>query len=268
VIDAEQAAVAMQAERLEHRALMVGARERYAAVQGLRAEGKGSKPIMRELGLAKETVRRFSRAASVEELLAKARDGCGSVWRTSAYLHRRCNDGGTNASQLVGEICEHGDRSSLGTVIDDLRPFRGAGVTPPAPPTPSPPKVRNVACWILTHLTSSTPRGRSRSSKSFPAARTWTPPPRMSPCSPGCSPACRATGATTGSPRSRPTTRPGLPCLATGLKHDYAAVRNGLTLPHGSGAVEDNVNRIKLRNRQLDGRAGFDLLRNRVLLSA
>jgi hypothetical protein len=31
---------------------------------------------------------------------------------------------------------------------------------------------------------------------------------------------------------------------------------------------EGNVNRIKLRNRQLDGRAGFDLLRNRVLLSA
>ena len=37
------------------------------------AQGKGIKPIMRELGLAKETVRRFYRAPTVEELVAKPR---------------------------------------------------------------------------------------------------------------------------------------------------------------------------------------------------
>ena len=79
-VDAElerQAAMAIaaaHAEQLEQRALVVRTRERYAAVQALRAQGKGIKPIMRELGLAKQTVRRFYRASSVEELLAKARD--------------------------------------------------------------------------------------------------------------------------------------------------------------------------------------------------
>ena len=32
----------------------------------------------------------------------------------------------------------------------------------------------------------------------------------------------------------------------TGLKRDYQAVLNGLTLPYSSGKVEGNVNRIKM----------------------
>jgi transposase len=45
------------------------------------------------------------------------------------------------------------------------------------------------------------------------------------------------------------------------------AVVNGLTLPYSSGAVEGNVNRIKMLKRQMYGRASFDLLRKRVLLA-
>jgi transposase len=52
-----------------------------------------------------------------------------------------------------------------------------------------------------------------------------------------------------------------------GLKRDYQAVLNGLTLPYSSGKVEGNVNRIKMLKRQMYGRARFDLLRKRVLLA-
>lgn len=45
------------------------------------------------------------------------------------------------------------------------------------------------------------------------------------------------------------------------------AVIAGLTLPWSSGAVEGHVNRIKMIKRQMYGRAGFDLLRKRVLLA-
>jgi transposase len=44
-------------------------------------------------------------------------------------------------------------------------------------------------------------------------------------------------------------------------------VLNGLTLPHNSGVVEGNVNRIKMIKRQMYGRASFDLLRKRVILA-
>lgn len=38
---------------------------------------------------------------------------------------------------------------------------------------------------------------------------------------------------------------PQLHRFVTGLRRDYQAVRNGLTLPYSSGSVEGNVNRIK-----------------------
>lgn len=60
---------------------------------------------------------------------------------------------------------------------------------------------------------------------------------------------------------------PGLRSFATGLRRDHQAVINGLSLPYSSGAVEGNVNRIKMLKRQMYGRASFDLLRRRVLLA-
>lgn len=61
---------------------------------------------------------------------------------------------------------------------------------------------------------------------------------------------------------------PHLHRFVTGLRRDYQAVRNGLTLSQSSGTVEGNVNRIKMIKRQMYGRAKFDLLRKRTLLAA
>lgn len=55
--------------------------------------------------------------------------------------------------------------------------------------------------------------------------------------------------------------------FARNLRRDLDAVRNGLTLPHSSGAVEGIINRLKMIKRQMFGRAGLDLLRKRVLLA-
>ncbi|MFD7291535.1 transposase [Streptomyces sp. NPDC059863] len=60
---------------------------------------------------------------------------------------------------------------------------------------------------------------------------------------------------------------PSLHTLAAGIDRDRDAVIAGLTLPWNSGVVEGHVNRIKMLKRQMFGRAGFRLLRKRVLLS-
>jgi len=59
---------------------------------------------------------------------------------------------------------------------------------------------------------------------------------------------------------------PSLRTLAAGIDRDRDAVIAGLTLPWNSGVVEGHVNRIKMLKRQMFGRAGFKLLRKRVLL--
>jgi len=183
-------------------------------VQTLKAQGKGIKPIMRELGLAKETVRRFYRAANVDELLAKPPAGRRSkLDEFKPHLHRRWNEGCTTVRTLVDE-------------------YPGPGL---------PRQLRN-----REHLPASLPCTRRGSTCRTTGAEG--PPPHLLDAAP---------------PRRYRQRR--LHRFDRGLKSDYDAVRNGLTLPHSSGAGEGNVNRIKMIKRQMYGRANFDLLRKRTL---
>jgi transposase len=58
---------------------------------------------------------------------------------------------------------------------------------------------------------------------------------------------------------------PELHRFANGIERDKAAVLVGLTLFHNNGQTEGQVTRIKLIKRMMYGRAGFALLRQRVL---
>ncbi len=56
--------------------------------------------------------------------------------------------------------------------------------------------------------------------------------------------------------------------FASRLERDLEAAKTALTLPSSQGQVEGQVHRLKLIKRQMYGRAGFDLLRLRVLHQA
>jgi transposase len=56
--------------------------------------------------------------------------------------------------------------------------------------------------------------------------------------------------------------------FAKGVCQDEAAVRAAISLPWSSGLVEGHANRLKLVERQMYGRANFDLLRRRALRAA
>ncbi len=58
---------------------------------------------------------------------------------------------------------------------------------------------------------------------------------------------------------------PELRSLAAGIEKDKEAVRAGLTWWINNGVVEGHVTKLKLIKRQGYGRAGFPLLRKRVL---
>jgi transposase len=59
-----------------------------------------------------------------------------------------------------------------------------------------------------------------------------------------------------------------LATFATGLRKDLAAVKAALALPWTTGPVEGQINRLKMVKRTMYGRAGFQLLRHRVLEAA
>jgi transposase len=58
---------------------------------------------------------------------------------------------------------------------------------------------------------------------------------------------------------------PAMRRFATGLRKDLPAVRAGLTEPLSNGPVEGFVHKLKLLKRQGYGRAGFELLKARML---
>ncbi|WHM40888.1 transposase [Streptomyces sp. BPTC-684] len=61
---------------------------------------------------------------------------------------------------------------------------------------------------------------------------------------------------------------PVIQSFARNLRHDLDAVVQGLTSPCNSGVVEGRVTDLKTVKRHMAGRAGFPLLRKRVLLVA
>jgi transposase len=65
---------------------------------------------------------------------------------------------------------------------------------------------------------------------------------------------------------ARASDLPHLHSFCKGLELDRAAVNAGLTLPWSNGRTEGVNTRTKKIMRQMHGRAGFDLLRHRILL--
>jgi transposase len=246
--------------------IMVRTRERYRAISELVAVGMSMGAIARELGLDRATVRRFARASSVDELLVKTRQRASLLDGFTDYLHHRWSQGARDAAVLTAELRELGYRGSDQTVRRYLRPLRDGRETPPArPPAPT---VREVTRWLLQPDTALTD-GQRVALKGVLAV-------------------CPELEATAGhvhgfaemmtgrhgqrlegwlSAVEADDRLPELARFARGLRRDRDAVTAGLCLEHSSGAVEGAVNRIKVLKRQMFGRAGFDLLRTRILLA-
>jgi hypothetical protein len=119
------------------RRLVARHRERYAAVQALRAGGCSVREIARRLGLARGTAAKFANAASIDELLVKATRRPGILDPFKPYLSQRWNAGVTSAAALHAEIRARGWKGDVQAVERYLRqsaPPTGA----PARPAPSP----------------------------------------------------------------------------------------------------------------------------------
>lgn len=245
----------------------VRTRRRHADVHRLRAEGRTFDEIAAELGITRNTVRRFVRAAGPDELLVRDGTGCraSALDAYGPYLRERWNAGCTNAVVLHQEIREQGYPGSARSVRRHLAAYRGTRTVPERPPAP--PKPRAVTSWIMTR-----PGGLDPDEQASLDAILGSSPELAA-----VAVHVRAFAGIMADRRGRDleqwmtsavaTGEPALKSFVTGLRADQDAVTAGLTFEWSSGSVEGNVNRIKMLKRQMYGRAGPDLLRLRVLLA-
>jgi transposase len=247
-------------------ALAARTRQRYEQIQALRARGTAITAIMAQTGLARQTVRRFARAATVDELLSGAGAGRPSLLDDyQPYLHQRWDEGCTSARALHAELRQRGYTGSYGAVANYLLPLRRAAAGPPA--VPAPPAARDLARWILT---SPATLGEEEKQELTRARQRC---PHLDALAAHVTEFAKILAGRHGGRLDDWITaveaddQPHLHSFTRGLRHDHDAVRNGLTLPWNSGTVEGNVNKLKTLKRQMYGRASFALLRKRVLLT-
>ncbi|MFI7360433.1 ISL3 family transposase [Streptomyces avidinii] len=238
-------------------------RTMHATIHALVEAGHSRRAIQRQLGMTSRTVKRYADAAKPEDLFT-------GLWQTrtsvldeyKTHLDDRWKEGCTNAWKLWEEIVPLGYQGSYQRVRAYLRLKR----TSPRPSTARPPSPRAVAAWVLRrpetlseteHLHLKNVRANcpeidslTRHVRSFATMLTERQGERLLDWLDAV----------------RQDDLPSLHTLAAGIERDRDAVIAGLTLPWSSGVVEGHVNRIKMLKRQMFGRAGFKLLRKRVLL--
>ncbi|GAV38253.1 ISL3 family transposase [Streptomyces acidiscabies] len=264
--DEQKAAAGEEAPVRAEGMRVIRRRERHAAVHALYDKGVPIQTISETLGLDRKTVTRYAHAATPEDAsLATGSRRQGQIYAYSPYLHRRWNEGCTDAARLHAEIAELGFTGSKRTVRRHLQEIRASGK--PAPDKPKTLTIR-TATWLITshpdHLDESSTlklkKLLSRSSeleavaacvRSFAAMMTER----------------RGSDLEDWLTSTEGTGMKPLQSLARGIRQDFDAVTAGLTLEWNSGKVEGNVNRAKRIKRDGYGRAGFDLLRLQILLA-
>ncbi|MGW6412979.1 ISL3 family transposase [Streptomyces vinaceus] len=264
--DAPAAAAAPDQSERPEGMRVIRRRERHAAVHALYDKGVPVQAICETLGLDRKTVRRYAHAATPEDAsLGTGSRRYGQIHAYSPYLHRRWNEGRTDAARLHTEIAELGFTGSKRTVRRHLQEIRASGKS--APDKPKTLTVR-TATWLITSHPDHLDENSTLKLKK-PLSR---------------SPELDAVASCVRSFAAMMTERRGsdlenwltsaedagmkpLQSLARGPRQDFDAVTAGLTLEWSSGKVEGNVNRVKRIKRDGYGRAGFDLLSLQILLA-
>jgi hypothetical protein len=235
---------------------------RALAVHHLLGQGVGLLECARRLNLALNTVKRYARIPEPEALRQAPRYRPTLVDPYPDHLRdRRAADPAVPVKQLLREIKELGYTGSLNLLYRYITQGRAEGDRPVITPRrlarlmlTRPDNLRDKDTELLRELTVACPEMTelARLVKEF--AELLTPATGNDTKLTGWITAVHAADL------------PHLHAFANGLELDRAAVNAGLTLPHHNGRTEGVNTRTKRIMRQMHGRAGFALLRHRILL--
>jgi transposase len=236
--------------------------QRWQQIHTLLGAGVGLLDCSRRLGLALNTVKRYARAATPDRIQRVPRYRASMVDPYRDHLRaRRDQEPGVGATSLLGEIRALGYTGSHNLLVRYLNQGRHLDERPHL-------STRRAARLLLTRPDKLTEQQHERAQGLAAACPEMTALEGMvhtfatllTPHEDN--PARLAAWITT----ARDADLPNVHSFARGIDQDLDAVTAAITLQHHNGRTEGVNTKTKLLKRQMYGRAGFTLLRHRILL--
>jgi transposase len=242
----------------------VDKQERYAQIRELRLRGLSQKEIAQRLAIGVRTVQRWQ-GLETSQALQPRRKRRSIFDPYAAYVLSRWQQGERSVSLLWQEIQQQGFAGSLQTMYRFVRVLRQEAMPLPAPGVADRVSVQK-AIWLLARPYENLKADERRDLQEVCQANQELA---------ALHPLAQSFGQIV---RKREGHRlqgwmkqveassfRDVKRFVQGLQRDKEEVLAGLTLVYSNGQVEGQINKLKLLKRTMYGRAGFPLLRQRVL---
>jgi transposase len=247
--------------------------ERFEQVHERHRQGHSARRIAREIGMSRNAVRYYLRCKECPDWRP------GRAWRSRWDAHRewidaRIAEGCTNAADLHRQLVLRDFRGSYCSVQRYVRKRlgvagknreRAGAARPSAPPAPSP---RQLSFEWVRRPEDRKPSEQRRidaiCARSDELATALGLADEFADLLRKRSHGTLSDWLVKGEASSSPEMRR----FAEGIRRDESAVLAAVTQQWSNGPVEGHINRLKTVKRQMYGRAGFVLLRARVLNAA
>ncbi len=238
---------------------------RYQQVVELRQQGMKPQDIARQLGLSDRTVHRWLAAGAFPEAQNR-RKRQSSFDAFAPYVLKRWQDGERNGLALWREIKAQGYTGTERSVYRHLETLKQAEVRASLNPARIQKYSVNTAIWLFVR----DPNKLDEIEREDLAAFCQASAPLKKAydlLQDFLSMVHKREGQWLDAwlVKVAESGLPELQSFAAGVEKDKDAVKAGLTWPINNGMVEGHVTKLKLIKRQMYGRAGFPLLRQRVL---
>jgi Transposase len=247
---------ARREERLAH----------YEQVIALRKLGMSQAAIARQVGMGTSTVQSLLAAGTFPE--RKPREQANRLDRYLPYLFQHWESGCHNMACLFRELVEQGYQGSYESVRDNLVRLLPTGRKNPVDASSKPPAPVTSRQAVFLFLRRPE---KLRAEEQVTLARLCQINPEVALAYDLVQQFAQMLRTRTGEcldawlAQVESSKLPELQSFAAGVEKDKEAVRAGLTWWINNGVVEGQVTKLKLLKRQMYGKAGFPLLRQRVL---
>jgi len=237
---------------------------KYLEVKRLRKEGYSIRSIHRQTGVHRQTIKKYFK---YDEYPYKERRRKTQIYKYEDFIRKEWEGGERNKTELWRKITSQGYRGSIGSIYRFMQKY----------PTdfeieklPEPLRITVWSARKVSVLISQSFEDLKEEEQNF--LRTLY---KRSPEIKQASQLVRRFKKMTDELRkkkldgwikdAKECQAPAMKTFANGLQRDYDAVKAAVSLKWSNGQVEGQVNRLKNIKRQMYGRAGFELLKKKVL---